>query len=174
MAEIIEDIKISILEIVDDLGINFTSFNPKILHNSPGTTGSLTIETNSSSTNALTLSAPNGGLILSAASGIVGITGGLAASSQQITSSGAISLNHLITTFNTTSGAINATLADGEVGQMKILVGETIATGITATVTPTSPLGFTSVAFNLTGGAANLLYVSSGWVLISQRNSVVV
>ncbi len=173
MAEIIEDIKISILEIVDDLGINFTSDNPKILHNGSGS-GSLTIETNSSSTDALTLSAPNGGLILSAASGIVGITGGFAASSEQITASGAISLNHLITTFNTTSGVINATLANGEVGQMKILVGETIATGITATITPTTPLGFTSVAFNLTGGAANLLYVSSGWVLISQRNSVVV
>ncbi|NDB61929.1 hypothetical protein EB001_26345, partial [bacterium] len=105
----------------------------------------------------LTIENTAGDVLLHAASGIVGITGGLVASSEQITSSGAISLNHLITTFDTTLGEITATLANGEIGQMKILVGEIIAAGVTATITPTTPLGFASVAFNLTGASANLL-----------------
>ena len=70
MAEIIEDIKISILEVTDDLGINFTSDNPQILHTGAG---SLTMETTSEVSDALTLSAPNGGIVIDSGDSTNGI-----------------------------------------------------------------------------------------------------
>ena len=156
MAEILEDIKTSIIEVTDDLGINLTANNPQILHSGTGiftiqSTG-LTSDINITTNNNITLS------------------GGLVSSIQGITNNSAISLTTLITTFDTTLGTLSSTLADGTVGQMKVLVGEIIAPGTTALVTPITTIGYSALAFNASGDSATILYTSNGWVVINERN----
>ena len=74
---------------------------------------------------------------------------------QAITAAGAVNLTTPVTTI-ATSAAIALTLANGAVGQVKILCMTT--DGGTATLTPTTLNGYTTVAFDTVGDSCILIY----------------
>ncbi len=137
-------------------------------------TGAISLET-TDTTNGITIGTSNANVPINIGTtgSIVSIAGGVINATQTITSatSLAISLSTLITFFDGSLGAITATLANGTVGQTKIL----IMTNNTnqASVTPTTKLGFTTITFNGNGDSATLIYTSSGWVIVNERNTTI-
>ena len=89
---------------------------------------------------------------------------------QAITAAGAVNLTTPVTTV-ATSGAIALTLANGAVGQVKIICMTT--DGGTATLTPTTLNGYTTVAFDTVGDSCILIYNSTGgWSVIGNQGCV--
>ena len=89
---------------------------------------------------------------------------------QAITAAGAVNLTTPVTTV-ATSGAIALTLANGAVGQVKILCMTT--DGGTATLTPTTLNGYTNVAFDTVGDSCILIYnTTGGWSVIGNQGCV--
>ena len=89
---------------------------------------------------------------------------------QAITSATAVNLTTAVSTI-ATSGAIALTLANGAVGQVKILCMTT--DGGTATLTPTTLNGYTTVAFDTVGDSCVLIYNSTGgWSVIANQGCV--
>jgi len=180
MAEIIEDIKTSILEVTTNQGIILTSDNTQILHTGTGTTGTFTIESyraisidSNDTTNGINIGTNNSVPVNIGHTGNnINILGGLISTIQEINNTGttAISLTTLTTTFSTPSASFSSSLANGTSGQIKILATSNISAGRTVTVTPTSAIGYTSFSFNESGDSATLLYTSSGWIVINERN----
>ena len=72
------------------------------------------------------------------------------------------------------SDATAVALADGYAnGQIKILT-LTVDGGNTATITPTTFLNGSTIAFNDAGDSATLVYnTSQGWVLLSQNGATI-
>ena len=81
---------------------------------------------------------------------------------QQISGAGVISLDTLITEI-TTTGTDAYTLADGVVGQVKIILAADVSGG-TGTVTPTTVQGGTTLTFDAVGESITLIYTSVGWM----------
>ena len=89
---------------------------------------------------------------------------------QAITAAGAVNLTTPVTTI-ATSAAIALTLANGSVGQIKILCMTT--DGGTATLTPTTLNGYTTVAFDTVGDSCVLIYnTTGGWSVIANQGCV--
>ena len=89
---------------------------------------------------------------------------------QALTAAGAVNLTTAVTTV-ATSGAIALTLADGAVGQVKIISMTT--DGGTATLTPTTLNGSTTVAFDTVGDCCILIFNSTGgWSVIGNQGCV--
>lgn len=63
------------------------------------------------------------------------------------------------------TGAIAATLADGEVGQMKIIKLETLDTS-SMVLTPANFNNGTTLTFDATGEISVLVFVGTGWEII--------
>lgn len=85
---------------------------------------------------------------------------------ETLTESGEISLKTDITLFDTTAGAIAATLADGIEGQEKTLI-MTVDGGTDAVVTPTNLLGFATITLDDAGDTALLRFTNGNWVFVS-------
>ena len=89
---------------------------------------------------------------------------------QAITAAGAVNLTTPVTTV-ATSGAIALTLANGAVGQVKIICMTT--DGGTATLTPTTLNGYTTIAFDTVGDSCVLIYnTTGGWSVIANQGCV--
>jgi hypothetical protein len=89
---------------------------------------------------------------------------------QAITAAGAVNLTTPVTTV-ATSGAIALTLANGAVGQIKIICMTT--DGGTATLTPTTLNGYSTVAFDTVGDSCVLIYnTTGGWSVIANQGCV--
>ena len=82
---------------------------------------------------------------------------------QALTAAGAVNITTPVTTV-ASSGAIALTLADGAVGQIKIIVF--ITDGGDATLTPATMNDGTTLTFADAGDAAILMWLSSGWQVI--------
>ena len=86
---------------------------------------------------------------------------------QALTAAGAVNLTTAVTTV-ATSAAIALTLANGAVGQLKIICMTT--DGGTATLTPTTLNGYSTIAFDTVGDACILIYnTTGGWSVISNQ-----
>ena len=87
---------------------------------------------------------------------------------QALTGPGAVNLTSLVTTVSAEDAADALTLADGTVGQIKVIayVAESDA-GDSAVLTPTSPLGFATITFADVGDTATLAYTAAGWVIVA-------
>ena len=92
---------------------------------------------------------------------IVGPISRIVGDVQQISGPGAISLDALVTEI-TTTGADAYTLADGVVGQIKIIA--MIVDGGDGTLTPTTLATGTTITFNDINDNISLLYTTNGWV----------
>jgi len=86
---------------------------------------------------------------------------------QALTAAGAVNLTTAVTTV-ASSAAIALTLANGSVGQIKIICMTT--DGGDATLTPTTLNGYSTITFNDVGDSVVLLYNSTGgWSVISNQ-----
>lgn len=84
---------------------------------------------------------------------------------QTVTASGAVDLIHKHTRFDTTGGAIAATLADSHEGHEKFLV-MTVDGGTDVTLTPTSLGNGTTITFDDVGDCAHLIFIGAAWHMV--------
>jgi hypothetical protein len=116
----------------------------------------------SGSTTALTFSGAD-----AAFSGDVTVAGAFIGSRQAISGAGAINLTTLFTEL-TTTGADAYSLANGTVGQVKII---TMAVdGGNATITPTTFANGTSITMDAVHDSVTLIYGANGWVVLASQN----
>ena len=86
---------------------------------------------------------------------------------QSLSGAGAVDITNAFTSL-TTSGLSQAlTLANGVVGEMKVIV-HTVDGG-SAVLTPTTAIGFSTVTFAAVGDSVTLIYTSAGWAILASR-----
>ena len=90
---------------------------------------------------------------------------------QALTAAGAVNITTAVTTI-ASSAAIALTLIDGGAGQIKIIT--MITDGGTATLTPTTLNGYSTIAFDTDGDSCMLYYAGStpGWCVIANQGCV--
>jgi hypothetical protein len=101
---------------------------------------------------------------------IVGPISRIVGDVQQISGPGDISLDTLVTEI-TTTGADAYTLADGVVGQIKIIA--MMVDGGDATLTPTTLATGTTITFSDVNDNITLLYTSNGWLNTANQNATI-
>ena len=102
--------------------------------------------------------------------GNIKMDGGLIGGVQTISGPGAINVTTLHTEI-TTTGADAYTLADGVLGQMKII--SMVVDGGDATVTPTTLANGTTITFDAVHDNVTLIYGANGWLPIAVQNAVI-
>ena len=95
-----------------------------------------------------------------------GIIGGV----QSLSGAGAVDTTNLVTEL-TTTGADALTLANGSVGQIKIIT--MIVDGGDGTLTPTTLAGGTTITFNDVGDGVVLVYGTAGWVVVGNNGATI-
>ena len=143
-------------------------------------TGSVVLESISIKDNEITTHVSNanlelntdgtGTIELQTATNVTGnltVSGAFIGSRQTISGAGAINLTTLYTEITTTSGDAY-TLANGVIGQMKIIV--MVVDGGDATITPTTFANGTRIVMDAVHDSVTLLYGANGWVAIASRN----
>ena len=90
---------------------------------------------------------------------------------QQITGPGAISLDTLITEITTTGTDDAYSLADGVVGQIKIIA--MVGDGGDAVLTPTTLASGTTITFSDVNDNITLLYTTNGWLNTANQNATI-
>ena len=86
---------------------------------------------------------------------------------QSLSGAGAVDITNAFTSL-TTSGLSQAlTLADGVVGEMKVIVHA--VDGGSAVLTPTTKIGFSTITFAAVGDSVTLIYTSAGWAILASR-----
>ena len=88
-------------------------------------------------------------------------------SAQSLSGAGAVNVTDAFTSLTTTGASQALTLANGSVGEVKVIV-HTVDGG-SAVLTPTTKIGFTTVTFTAVGDAATLIYTSAGWAVIGSK-----
>ena len=88
-------------------------------------------------------------------------------STQSLSGAGAVNVTDAFTSLTTTGAAQALTLANGSVGEVKVIV-HTVDGG-SAVLTPTTKIGFTTITFTAVGDAATLIYTSAGWAVIGSK-----
>ena len=87
---------------------------------------------------------------------------------QALTAAGAVNITTPVTTV-ASGGAIALTLADGSVGQIKIII--MITDGGDATLTPATMANGTTLTFADAGDSAILMWIATGWQVISMAGT---
>jgi hypothetical protein len=95
------------------------------------------------------------------------ITGDVIATVQSLSGAGAVNITDMMTSLTTTGASQALTLANGTVGQVKIIT-HTVDGG-SAVLTPTTKIGFSTVTFTAVGDSVSLIYSSAGWVIFGDR-----
>ena len=86
---------------------------------------------------------------------------------QSLSGAGAIDITNAFTSLTTTGASQALTLANGTVGEIKII--SHAVDGGSAILTPTTPLGFATITFTAAGDSVMLVYTSAGWAIIGSR-----
>jgi len=132
-----------------------------------------TISTHVSNGNLELTTDGTGTIELQTATNVTGnltVSGAFIGSRQTISGAGAINLTTLYTEI-TTTGANAYTLANGVIGQMKIIV--MVVDGGDATITPTTFANGTRVVMDAVHDSVTLIYGASGWQVIASRDATV-
>ena len=96
---------------------------------------------------------------------------GLFGSVQSLSGAGAVNLTDTVTEV-TSTGADALTLANGTVGQVKVIT--MIVDGGDATLTPTTFAGGTTITFNDAGDSVILVYNTTvGWVAVANQGATI-
>ena len=98
------------------------------------------------------------------------ITGDVFASVQSLSGAGAVNVTDMLTSLTTTGAAQALTLANGTLGQIKII--SHVVDGGSAVLTPTTKIGFTTITFTNIGDSAMLIYTAAGWDIVSLNGAV--
>lgn len=88
-------------------------------------------------------------------------------SAQSLSGAGAVDITNAFTSLTTTGAAQALTLADGSVGELKIIVHA--VDGGSAVLTPTTKIGFSTITFTAVGDSAMLIYTSAGWAIVGSK-----
>ena len=84
---------------------------------------------------------------------------------QSLSGAGAVSVTSAFTALTTTGATQALTLANGTVGEIKII--SHVVDGGSAVLTPTTPLGFATITFTAAGDSAMLIYTAAGWDIVA-------
>lgn len=98
------------------------------------------------------------------------ITGDVIATNQALSGAGAVNVTDMLTSLTSTGAAQALTLANGVVGQIKII--SHVVDGGSAVLTPTTKIGFTTITFTNVGDSAMLIYTVSGWDIVALNGAV--
>jgi hypothetical protein len=89
---------------------------------------------------------------------------------QSLSGAGAVDVTNAFTQLTTTGSAQALTLADGTVGEIKII--SHVVDGGSAVLTPTTKIGFSTITFTNVGDSAMLVYTSAGWDIVALNGAV--
>jgi hypothetical protein len=95
------------------------------------------------------------------------VTGDVIATNQDLSGAGAVNVVDMLTSLTTTGASQALTLANGTLGQMKVIVH--VVDGGSAVLTPTTKIGFSTITFTSVGDAVDMIYTSAGWAVIGSR-----
>ena len=98
------------------------------------------------------------------------VTGDIFATNQALSGAGAVNVTDMLTSLTTTGAAQALTLANGTVGQIKII--SHVVDGGSAVLTPTTKIGFTTITFTAVGDSATLVYTAAGWAIVGISGAV--
>jgi hypothetical protein len=98
------------------------------------------------------------------------ITGDVIATNQALSGAGAVNVTDMLTSLTTTGAAQALTLANGTLGQIKII--SHVVDGGSAVLTPTTKIGFTTITFTGVGESAMLVYTAAGWAIVALNGAV--
>lgn len=88
-------------------------------------------------------------------------------SAQSLSGAGAVNVTDAFTSLTTTGNNQALTLANGSVGEVKVIVHA--VDGGSAILTPTTKIGFSTITFTAVGDAVTLIYTSAGWAVIGSK-----
>jgi hypothetical protein len=89
---------------------------------------------------------------------------------QTLSGAGAVDVTNAFTALTTTGAAQALTLANGTVGEVKIITH--VVDGGSAVLTPTTKIGFTTITFTGVGESAMLIYTAAGWAIVALNGAV--
>ncbi len=89
---------------------------------------------------------------------------------QSLSGAGAVDITNAFTQLTTTGVAQALTLANGAVGEIKII--SHAVDGGSAVLTPTTAIGFTTITFTNVGDTCMLVYTSAGWDIVALNGAV--
>ena len=89
---------------------------------------------------------------------------------QSLSGAGAVDITNAYTNLTTTGAAQALTLADGTLGEVKIIAHA--VDGGSAVLTPTTKIGFSTITFTAVGDSAMLVYTSAGWAIVALNGAV--
>jgi hypothetical protein len=99
------------------------------------------------------------------------LVGDVFATNQALSGAGAVNLTDMLTSLTSTGASQALTLANGTVGQIKIII-HTVDGG-SAVLTPTTKIGFSTITFTAVGDSAALIYTATGWAIFGTRGATV-
>lgn len=88
-------------------------------------------------------------------------------SAQSLSGAGAVDVTNAFTSLTTTGASQALTLANGSVGEVKIIT-HTVDGG-SAVLTPTTAIGFSTVTFTAVGDTVMMIYTAAGWAIIGSK-----
>ena len=91
-------------------------------------------------------------------------------STQTLSGAGAVDVTNAFTALTTTGATQALTLANGTVGEIKII--SHVVDGGSAVLTPTTKIGFTTITFTNAGDSATLVYTAAGWGIVALNGAV--
>ena len=124
------------------------------------TTGAVTVDATFGAASSVTT------LTVTGAATVGSLIGGV----QSLSGAGAVNLTTLTTALTTTGAAQALTLANGTLGQVKMVVHA--VDGGSAVLTPTTKIGFSTITFTNVGDAATLVYTAAGWAITGISGAV--
>jgi hypothetical protein len=83
---------------------------------------------------------------------------------QAITGAGAVDVITGVTQFTSDGAAQALTIADGYIGQRKVVVH--VVDGGSGVLTPANGLGYSTITFTTAGEAVELMFLAGGWAVI--------
>ena len=89
---------------------------------------------------------------------------------QSLSGAGAVDVTNAFTNLTTTGAAQALTLANGTLGEIKII--SHAVDGGSAVLTPTTKIGFTTITFTAVGDSCMLVYTSAGWNIVALNGAV--
>jgi hypothetical protein len=95
------------------------------------------------------------------------ITGDIFATNQALSGAGAVNVTDMLTSLTTTGASQALTLANGTLGQVKVVVH--VVDGGSAVLTPTTKIGFSTITFTAVGDAVTMIYTTAGWAIVGDR-----
>jgi len=114
---------------------------------------------------SITINATTGATTVNASFGKAAVVG-----TQSLSGAGAVDVTNSFTALTTTGSAQALTLANGTVGQLKIITH--VVDGGSAVLTPTTKIGFSTITFTNVGESAMLVYTAAGWAIVALNGAV--